>query len=217
MKKIKGFIFDMDGLLVDTEKLYNRFWRQAAEDYGYRMDAETALSIMSMDKNFASKKLKGLFGEDFPFDHVKDHRRVIMQDFVDKEGVELKKGAKELLAYLTEHGYRKAIATMSPMERVENYLKDFGILERFDAFVCGPDVKIGKPEPDIYLKAAEKLGVLPEECMALEDSPNGILAAYRAGCRPVMIPDMKEPEEETRKLLYSRVDSLDQVIGLIEK
>ena len=99
-KKIQGVIFDMDGLLVDTEKLYNRFWREAAHDYGYEMTYEDALSIRSMTAVYASALLKKRFDAAFPYDEIKEHRRVIMQKYIDEQGVELKKGAKELLQYL---------------------------------------------------------------------------------------------------------------------
>ena len=131
--------------------------------------------------------------------------------------MEVKPGIRELLQYLKEHGIRTAIATSSPIERTVRYLSSVGLDKSFDELVSGYMVEMGKPEPDIYLYAAEKLGVKPSECMVLEDSPAGILAAHRAGCLPVMIPDQDEPDEDTKKLLFATVDRLDFVIGLLEQ
>ena len=101
------------------------------------------------------------------------------------------------------------------MERTLLYLGSVGLQHSFDELVSGYMVEKGKPEPDIYLYAAEKLGVKPENCMVLEDSPAGILAAYRAGCLPVMIPDQDEPDEKTAEMLYARAESLTEVINLL--
>ena len=214
-KKIQGVIFDMDGLLVDTEKLYNRFWREAAHDYGYEMTYEDALSIRSMTAVYASALLKKRFDAAFPYDEIKEHRRVIMQKYIDEQGVELKKGAKELLQYLKANEYRTALATASPLRRAQRYLQNVGIWEYFDQKIGSEDVRLGKPEPDIYLTAASRLQLPPQNCLALEDSPNGITAAFRAGCLPVMVPDLDEPDEELREKLYACVESLDQVMEIL--
>ena len=141
----------------------------------------------------------------------------MMDAFVEKEGVTLKPGIHELLAYLREQGIKTAIATSSPIERTILYLTSVGLQNSFDELVSGYMVEKGKPEPDIYLYAASKLGVEPCNCMVLEDSPAGILAAHRAGCLPVMIPDQDEPEEETKKLLYAKVENLAAVIPLLKQ
>jgi len=214
---IKALIFDMDGLLVDTEKLYNRFWRESAKDFGYDMSYEDALSIRSMTAVYATKKMQKRFGKEFPYDKIKEHRRVLMQTFVEKEGVEIKEGAKALLEYAKKNAYKIALATASPKRRAERYLKGLEIYSYFDVIVCGTDVAIGKPEPDIYLMAVAKLGLKAEDCIALEDSPNGIIAAHRAGCLPVMVPDLDKPEEEIKNYLYGCVETLDLVIPLLHQ
>ena len=111
---------------------------------------------------------------------------------IEENGVEKKPGLDKLLEYLKKHGYKIAVATATDKLRSENYLRSVAVLGYFDIMVCGPMVKNGKPAPDIYLKASELLNLDPSECLALEDSPNGILSAYRAGCRPVMIPDLTQ-------------------------
>ena len=214
---ITAVLFDMDGLVLDTEKLYTRFWQEAACACGYPMTKEQALGMRSLNRGAGLAKMQSYFGPDVDYDFIRQKRIELMDAFVEKEGVTLKPGIHELLAFLKERGIKTAIATSSPMERTVLYLTSVGLQNSFDELVSGYMVERGKPEPDIYLYAAEKMGVKPEECMVLEDSPAGILAAHRAGCMPVMIPDQDEPDEETGKLLYAKAESLAAVISLLNE
>ena len=139
-----------------------------------------------------------------------------MDACVAEEGVDLKPGVHELLAHLKEKRIKTAIATSSPLERTLLYLTSVGLQDSFDELVSGYMVEKGKPEPDIFLYAAQKLGIEPEYCMVLEDSPAGILAAHRAGCKPVLVPDQDEPDCETMALLYAKAERLDKVKDLID-
>lgn len=215
--KIKGVISDMDGVILDTEKLYVRFWCEAANFYGYPMERRHALSIRSMARPFAIEKLKGYFGEDFDYYAVHDKRIELMDKYIEKNGIEAKKGAKALLSYLKDNGYRVALATATGIERTEKYLKQQGLYEFFDEIVCASMVEHGKPEPDIYIYAAEKIGLKPQECIALEDSQNGIKSASSAGCKTVMVPDLDEPADEIKPLLYDVADGLEDVIRIINR
>lgn len=214
--EIKGIIFDMDGLMIDTERLLHKYWVQAANEFGYPMKVEHVLQIRSLAAKFAIPKLKAMLGEDFDYYKVRARRMELMNQHVEQYGLEKKRGLDELLAYAKENGYAMAVATATDEERTERYLKSVGIYTYFDAIVCGPTVANGKPEPDIYLEAARRLQLPAKNCMALEDSPNGILAAYRAGCIPVMVPDLDEPSEETKEMLYGIVSDLSQVIPILE-
>jgi DNA helicase-2/ATP-dependent DNA helicase PcrA len=120
-----------------------------------------------------------------------------------------------LLDYLKGQGIRTAIATSSPMPRATAYLGSLGLLDKFDRICSGHDVKQGKPAPDIYLHAAGSIGIPPENCLAIEDAPAGILSAHRAGCWPVLVPDLDGSNEEMRKILYAEADTLMEVIGLL--
>ena len=215
--KIKGVISDMDGVILDTEKLYVRFWCEAANFYGYPMERRHALSIRSMARPFAIEKLKGYFGEDFDYYAVHDKRIELMDKYIEKNGIEAKKGAKALLSYLKDNGYRVALATATGIERTEKYLKQQELYEFFDEIVCASMVEHGKPEPDIYVYAAEKIGLKPQECIALEDSQNGIKSASSAGCKTVMVPDLDEPADEIKPLLYDVADGLEDVIRIINR
>lgn len=214
---LQGVIFDMDGLMLDTEKLLLRFWCEAAAEMGYAMEKKHVLSIRSLAAKYAEPKLKGYFGQDFDYKKIRDRRKELMNSYIEEHGIETKKGVRELLSFLKEHGYKTAVATATDLARTQKYLKSVDLLRYFDKIVCASMVENGKPEPDIYIRAAKELELLPENCIALEDSPNGILSAYRAGCMPVMVPDLDEPSEETRKLLFGLEEDLLKVIELIKK
>lgn len=216
-QQIKGILFDMDGLILDTEKLYCRFWQEAARILGYPMTMEQALGMRSLNRHAGEAKLKSYFGEGISYTEVREKRIELMDAFVEKEGVTTKPGIWELLAFLQEKQIRTAIATSSPIGRTKKYLSSVHLENEFDAIVSGYMVEHGKPEPDIYVYAARQLGLEPENCIVLEDSPAGILAAYRAGCMPVMIPDLDEPDEETQKLLFAQAESLVQFREVLEK
>lgn len=211
---ITAVLFDMDGIVLDTEKLYTRFWQEAAKELGYPMTREQALGLRSLSRGAGLAKMQSYFGEEVDYSAIRKKRIELMDAFIEQEGVEIKPGIHELLEFLKERGVKTAIATSSPIERTVLYLTAVGLQNSFDELISGYMVERGKPAPDIYLYAAAKLGVAPCNCMVLEDSPAGILAAHRAGCFPVMIPDQDEPDEETTRLLYAKVENLQAVISL---
>lgn len=216
MAEIKAVIFDMDGVITDTEKLLVKYWCQAANEMGFPMKQEHALELRSLASRYAEPYLKGLFGEDFNYRKVRARRIELMEDHIDLHGVGIKPGLTELMSYLKEHGYKVAVATATDYDRAVPYLQKAGVYESLDALCCGPSVEHGKPEPDIYLYAAQKLGVEPEECLAIEDSPNGVTAAYRANMRTVMIPDLTQPDDKLQKMIYRKCSDLLEVIGVLE-
>jgi HAD superfamily hydrolase (TIGR01509 family) len=216
MIKLKGAIFDMDGLLIDTEKLYLRYWKQSAADFGYDMRDEHVYAIRSLARKYSIPKLKGFFGEDFPTEDVRAHRTELINAHIAEHGIDLKKGVFELLDYLRDNGVILAVATATPRERTLKYLEKIGAAERFDAVVCGDMVTSGKPDPEIYLTAARELGIPPENCAAFEDSPNGLKAARAAGCHVVMIPDMTQPQPEDKPYYDAVYNSLDEAIAFFE-
>lgn len=214
--KIKGAIFDMDGLMLDTEKLYLLYWKRAAAEFGYDMRDEHVWSIRSLARKYSIARLKSLFGEDCPTEDIRARRTVLINRHVEEHGIDLKPGLFELLDYLREHGIKMAVATATPRERTELYLTKVGAIDYFDALVCGDMITNGKPDPDIYLTAARELGLPPESCAALEDSPNGATAGYRAGCHVLMIPDMTQPDAELMPMLSGVYESLDKAIDFFE-
>lgn len=208
---IKAVIFDMDGTLIDTEKYYREFWPKALADFGYHMTDEQVLSIRSLGRPFAPARFKEWYGEDFDYYKVRDRRKDMMNEFLEKNGIQIKPGAVEILKILKERGIMAAVATASDMTRTEKYLDEVGIKQYFDKLISATMVKEGKPSPDIYLYACEQLGLSPSECIAVEDAPNGIKAAYDAGCKVIMVPDQTGPDDEVSPYLYACVDTLDKI------
>ena len=215
-QKIRGVLFDMDGLVLDTEKLYTRFWMEAAQALGYPMTLQQALGMRSLNRTAGQAQLERYFGKGVSYPDIRAERIRRMEAFIAQNGVEAKPGIHELLDYLKASGISTAITTSSPMERIHRYLEPLSLGNRFDRLCSGYDVPKGKPEPDIYLHGARVLGLAPEECLALEDSPAGILSAYRAGCHPVLIPDQDQPSEDTLQLLFAKADRLQDVIDLLK-
>ena len=213
-RKVKGVLFDMDGVILDTEKLYTRFWCEAAGALGFPMTHEMALGMRSLSREVGERQLKAYLGEAVDYQQVRSKRIEMMSAFIKENGVELKPGIHELLDFLKENGIKTAVATSSPLDRTKEYLSQVGLVDAFDELVSGHMVEHGKPEPDIYLSAASNLGLKPEECLVLEDSPTGLLAAYRAGCIPVMVPDQDQPDDEVKSRSYAVVNSLVDVIQL---
>ncbi len=214
---VKGVIFDMDGLMLDTEKLLAKYWMQAAREAGFPMALEHVLGIRSLAAIYAKPKLQAIFGEGFDYEAIRARRRELTAAHIAEHGIEVKPGLSELLDYLKQTGRRIAVATATDRKRTDSYLRQVGVHAYFDAFVCGDMVSKGKPDPEIYLTASRALGLAPEHCMALEDSPNGILSAHAAGCKAVMVHDLSWPEESLMPKLYKLCASLHDVTSLLQE
>ena len=210
---VRGVLFDVDGVILDTECLYSRFWMEACHYYGFPMTKAQALQLRSLNKTAGQEKLRALFGPAADYTTIRQKRIELMDAFVEKEGVSAKPGIYTLLDALDARGIPCAITSSSPQQRLESYLTPLNLYHRFVKVISGYDVPRGKPEPDIYLRGAAELGLSPETCLALEDSAAGILSAYRAGCLPVLIPDLDTPD--TLSLLYAKADTLADVITLL--
>ena len=213
---VLGVLFDMDGVVLDTEKLYARFWAEAAHALGYPMTYEQALGMRSLNAAAGQEKLESYFGPGVSRTVMRDKRVELMDAYVALYGVDPKPGIHELMDGLKGQGIKTAIATSSPMVRATAYLGRLGLLEKFDRICSGHDVKQGKPAPDIYLHAAASIGLSPENCLAIEDSPAGILSAHRAGCYPVLVPDLDGSDAEMRKILFVEADTLPELLELIK-
>lgn len=212
---IQAVIFDMDGTLIDTEKYYRIFWPKALAEFGYHMTDEQALLMRSLGRPFAPKQLKEWFGESLDYYAVRDRRKEMMEECLDREGIRCKPGALELIKRLKAAGITTAIATATDLQRAAKYMKLTGLEGYFDRLISATQVAEGKPSPDIYLFACKELGLKPEECLAVEDSPNGVMSAYRAGCKVVMVPDQTKPDQELLQCLYATADRLDAIYDMV--
>ncbi len=218
IKNIKAVIFDMDGLMFDTEKLWLDGVIKTNEVYGYNVPPELIIKCMGNRQDKIDIMLKEAMGEDFDTAEFRRLNKIFMKEQVETIGLGIKKGLIELLDFLKTQDVKLAVASSSAMNRIAERFKQANLsTDYFDYIIGGDKVTNPKPDPQIYLIACEELGVKPEEAIALEDSDNGIRSAYRAGVKPILIPDLKEPSEDVKKMAYRRYNNLDQVIELFEK
>lgn len=213
---IEGLVFDMDGLLVDSEKIVQRSWEHVGKILGYPDIGSHIYHTIGMNVVGREEYFRKHIAEDFPMEKFTAMTRQKFHEIVDTEGLDIKPGAKELLLFAKERGLKTGLATSSRRQHAQENLTRLGIFGYFDGVVCGDMVTRSKPDPEIYEKACRIIGTRPENTIALEDAPSGIQSAYGAGMRPIMIPDMVEPAEETRKLIWYRFDTLFDVIKLLE-
>lgn len=212
---IRGVLFDLDGLVLDTEKLYSRFWMGACHHYGFPMTYEQSLSMRALNGQAGQDMLRSFFGESVDYQTIRAERIRQMDAFVLENGVDVKPGIRELLTQLHSRGIATAITSASPMDRIRLYLGKVELLPLFDKLCSGHEVPNGKPAPDIYRYGAASLGLEPGECLALEDAWSGLLSANRAGCVPIMIPDLDGPNEKTRPLVYAVAENPLDILPLL--
>ena len=214
---IKAVIFDLDGLLVDTELIAYQIYKDILEKFGYQFTKEEYAQDYS-GKSMTVNVPHVIETYQLPWTVEKGLEEVLRaEERLLTYGVELKPGARELLAFLKENHYKIAMASSSIRDRALNILRENGILDYFGQFVFGKEVEKGKPYPDIFLKACEKLGERPEDCLVLEDSEAGIQAANAAGIPVICIPDMKRPSQRLLDRAAAVLDSLDQVIPYLSE
>lgn len=210
-----NIIFDLDGTLIDTEKLYRKYWPMALADYGYELSDDRALELRSLGRPFAPAKFKEWYGEDFNYDLVRQRRKEYVEGHIAENGIELRPGVIDLLDYLKAKKITTAIATATDLERTTKYLEMTGINGRFEQIICATMVEHGKPAPDIYKYACEKLNANPANCYAVEDAPNGVKSAYSAGLNVIFVPDQAPSDAELKKMLFAEVPRIDMIRKLI--
>jgi HAD superfamily hydrolase (TIGR01509 family) len=213
---IQAVIFDMDGLMLDTERIARIAWTRAAADWDRTLSDELFAAITGLTAPDANAVLQQAFGPTFPVEEARARRQHYYRAYIAEHGIATKPGLQRLLAQIEARNLRHAVASSTAREGVIHKLTVTGLIDRFETLVGGDEVANGKPAPDIFLAAAERLGIAPRHCMVLEDSEPGIRAAHRAGMLPVMVPDVKPPSPEIETLAYAVLTSLSEAIPLLE-
>lgn len=214
---LKAVIFDVDGTLLDTERIYMRAWKEAGKFLGYEVTDELLLKTRAVNVKEAAKIFEDYIGNGFSYSKCRVERVRIAEEIIDRESPILKPGVETILNYLKDHQVKLAVASSTDRDKTIEHLAESEIADRFEVIVGGDMVEKGKPHPDIFLKTAELLGVAPQECMVVEDSPAGIKAAYAANMIPVMVPDCVQPTEEMKEMAYAVKDSLEALVDLIAR
>lgn len=217
MKQIKAVIFDMDGVLFDTERVSKQAWRVVEEKYGCRIDEAFLSGIRGGNLEQVRQAFITKFKDTVDFEPMWEEKRQRFRQLLEDHGVPVKKGVSELLEYLHTKGYKIALATGSGRRQTMWNLQNTGLLQCFETIVCGDEVKKSKPDPEIFRKAAEKLGLSPAQCLIIEDSLNGIRAAGDGGFRAVMVPDLTMPDEAARQKVDRVLKDLTEVILFLEE
>ena len=215
---IKAVLFDMDGLMVDTESLATEAFIHSAKKQGYDMTKEETLLVLG----FTTKSIYEFWENYFKNSDVSgkqlvdDHYKYI-ENILFTTGPRKMPYIEELLKYLKESNYKVAVASSSNMDHIINNMEKTGLKKYIDEFASGAEVENGKPAPDVFLLAAERLGVKPEECLVLEDSKAGVLAGSSAGAKVIMVPDMFKPDDECKEKAFKIVNNLGEVISMLEE
>lgn len=212
----QGIIFDVDGTLLNTERIYMRAWKEAGKAAGFDVSQDVLLRTRAINKAEAKKIFQDALGESFDYDAIQKARTVISEKIIAESGNLLLPGVREALDTLKAKGYPMAVASSTAYEKTAAHLEHAGLLHYFDAVVGGDMVERGKPNPDIFLKAAQLLGVEPGACMVVGDTPADVKAACAAGMAPVLVPDCVTPDETIKAMCYQVLDSMHQVVGVVE-
>jgi HAD superfamily hydrolase (TIGR01509 family) len=193
---IRAVILDMDGLMLDTEPMSQAGWIHTFHERGLSFREDQFQALIGLNVIDARRMITAWYGPDFPFDEVYARKIVAVDEIIARDGIPLKPGLAEFLAAVDSLGLRKAVATSTSRKRAIYKLKLSGVPGTIETLAGGDEVAHGKPAPDLFLLAAQRLGIPPAECLAFEDSDPGVLAARAAGIRVVIIPDRKRPSAE---------------------
>lgn len=214
---VEGIVFDMDGLLFDSERVVQRSWNIVGERMGFPEMGNHIYHTIGLNVDGRQAYFEKAIGPDFPMESFSQQTREVFHAIADREGVPLKPGAKELLIYAKTKGYKLAVASSSRRKHGMRLLSEEGIDVFFDEMIFGDMVTVAKPDPEIYLTACEQIQVKTYRAIALEDAPNGVKAAYRAHMIPVMVPDLVMPDCQVRQMCYRVYKDLFEVIQLLKK
>ena len=209
--KYKAAIFDMDGLLLDTESIFLEAFKNTCKRLDLDFDMSMFKSLIGTNSVKTKTILEEHFGEGFSHEVFRKTWRQYVAGYISEKSIPLKEGVPELLDKVRNQKLPMAVATSTAYKDACKTLERTGLIDYFDFIVAGDQVIKGKPDPEIYLKVAEKINVLPEECIAFEDSENGVKSALAAGMEVIQVPDLIYPSDELRSMGYRIIDSLKKV------
>jgi HAD superfamily hydrolase (TIGR01509 family) len=213
--RISAVIFDMDGLMLDTERVYLRAWQQAMADFGGEAPADLFQKTIGLTSSDTTTLYLDVLGKEFPVQAMRAREQDYFDEYIAHNGAPIKPGLLALLDLLDNQSLPKAVASSTALSGVQALLDSAGIGGRFPVLVGGDEVEQGKPAPDIFLLAAQRLGIPAQECLVLEDSEAGILAAHTAGMNSILVPDLKAPSPQTRELALHVMPGLEEVTALL--
>ena len=213
---MKAVIFDVDGTLLNTERIYIAAWKEAGRLLGYEIPQEALLRTRACSHKDAALILQSYCGESFPYEAVRAHRYSIAEQRIAASANLLMPGVAPLLTALQQRGIPMAVASSTALKDTLAHLEHAGILSYFSAIVGGDMVARGKPNPDIFLKAAEALQVAPADCVAVEDTPIGVRAAAAAQMRAILVPDCVQPDAAARSLAHAVLQTIDELALLLD-
>lgn len=212
---IRAVVFDMDGVLLDTEVLYKKVTFAAAEKFGFAMTDELHLSTVGVPADGSEKIMRAGLPADFPFEEFDESWRKMLKQELHQQ-VPIKRGVVDLLSWLNANNVPAAVATSTDFEAAHDHLKRADLGKYFEAIVTRGDVQQGKPHPEPFLTAAARLSIDPKNCLALEDSHNGVRAAHAAGMQTVMVPDLLPPTDEIRQLCVGVAADLVEIADVFQ-
>jgi HAD superfamily hydrolase (TIGR01509 family) len=205
---IRAVVLDMDGLILDTEPMSQAGWVRTFRERGLDFEPYKFHELIGLNLANARRKIVAWYGPDFPFDEIYARKLECVNEIIAAQGIPQKPGLTEFLAAVDSLGLRKAIATSTARERAVYKLRIAGLPDMFPIVAGGDEVAHGKPAPDLFLLAAERLGISPAECLAFDDSDPGVLSARAAGMRVVIIPDQKRPSAEAAAAAWRIIPGL---------
>lgn len=213
---IKGAVFDMDGLMFDSERITYNGWQKLMDENGYEYSIDVFKQTVGRRKKEVEQFYYSKYGKDFPYRKLSEIQRNNYINFVMTKGAPVKKGLYEILEFLKDNDIKIALATSTSRQTSLVNLESAKVKKYFNALVCGEDVTNGKPDPEVFLTAAKKIGIEPEQCVAFEDSFNGIRSAFAAGMTTVMVPDFIQPTDEILTMVNYLCSDLSNAIEVLK-
>lgn len=215
--KWKAILLDMDGTITDTERIYNHFWNYCAKEMGMTaFTYDDSLDLRSLNHDDSVKLLEERHGDAVNYDVLHTEVAKQVRNYLKGHEVPLKPGIFDLLNACREKNIRTVVVTATNLNDARARVANAGLLPLLDDVISAHEAKRGKPYPDPYLLAAERISLFPDECLAVEDSPNGCMSAISAGMDTIMVPDLTQPDEQLKKKLYAVAESLSDIIPLLQ-